>query len=131
LTIANPVLILSTGATGTPAKGLDFTGSLALNGIFAAAASLLGVSSSYPLAGPFTGSGDTFGFDLESSFGLPEKTIGDVIQFSLSKTGAGVSLTSVTQDGSTDQIVAIYLAGQVAVQNSSGTKIALDARASM
>ena len=130
LIITAPLLILS---TGTPAKGLDFTGSLALNGIFAAAATLLGVtsSSSYTLAGPFTGSGDTFGFDLESSFGLPEMTIGDVIQFSLANTGAGVSLTSVREDGSTDQLVAIYLASQVAVQNSSGTKIALEARASM
>ena len=131
LTIAGPLLILSTGASGTPAKGLDFTGSLALNGIFAAAASLLGVSSSYPLAGPLTGSGDTFAFDFESSFGLPEKTIGDAIQFSLSDTGAGVSLTPVTKDGTTEQVIAIYLAGQVAVQNSSGTKIALDARAGM
>lgn len=131
LTIASPLLILSTGATGTPDKGLDFTGSLALNGIFQAAATLLGVASSYPLAGPLTGSGDTFAFDFMSSFGLPDKTIGDAIQFSLSDTGAGVSLTPVTKDGVTEKLIAIYLAGKVAVQNSSGTKIELDARAGM
>ncbi|HET6210954.1 MAG TPA: hypothetical protein VFD94_11250, partial [Jatrophihabitans sp.] len=131
LTLTSPELVLSTGATGTPAKGLSFAGGLTLNGLFAAAASLLGVSASYPLAGQLTGSGDTFAFDLQASFGLPDKTIGEVIQFSLADTGAGVSLTPVTTDGTTDQVVEIYLAAKVGVQNSSGTKIQLGAQAGM
>jgi len=131
LTLTDPSLVLSTGGTATPPAGLTFAGGLNLTGLFAAAASLLGVSDSYPLHGALTGSGDSFAFDLEADFGLPDKTIGDAIQFSLASPGAGVALSPVTVDGKTEQVVELYLGAQVSVQNSSGTKIALGARAGM
>ena len=132
LSHASPVLTLSTGASRHPGQGARLhrlAGSERYLRGGRQPAGGVRPATRWPVQ--LTGSGDTFAFDLESSFGIPEKTIGEAIQFSLSDTGAGVSLTPVTKDGTTEQLVAIYLAGQVAVQNSSGTKIALDARAGM
>ncbi len=118
LALADPKqLILST--VGTPPKGLSFAGTLKLEGLFQAAADLLGISGTYSLHGPISGIRDSFALDLTASFGAGGKTIGPPggIQVALDgdSVGAGVALSTVTSDNVTERSVEIYLGARVMV----------------
>src|SRR3954451_7207438 len=106
LSLENPQLVLSTGASSTPPKGLNFDGTLDLTGIFKAAADLVGASPSYPLAGAIDGSGDTFAFALEADFHMTGKSLLDII--TLESVGVGVALSSVKHDKQVDRLVPLF-----------------------
>jgi LysM repeat protein len=130
LTLKDPALVLSTGGTGKPPEGFAFAGQLELTGLFGAAAGLLGVSADYPLDGAISGQGQEFSLDLDAPFGV-KKTVGSTIQFELENTKAGVALTPVKTKEGIERLVEIYLGATVAVENSDGHALSLDARAAM
>jgi LysM repeat protein len=134
LPLEAPSLTLSTGAAGTPAKGLDFAGTLELTGIFQAVAKLLHLSDGYALTGQIAGSGDDMSFDLQAPFnmGQPPPTIGGMV--TLKDAGAGVALTPVKHNGTPSQETDLYLYGEVDLTNLSGGtphSLPLDLKASM
>ena len=129
LTINSPELLFSTGASGTPAKGLNFDGQLALEGLFGAVATLIGASSTYTLTGAFNQVEGGLSFNLQADLGVPSMTLGGII--TLNHLVAGVSLTPVKQGDSFQQVTQFYLGATVTFSNSQGTQLPLNVQAQM
>ena len=125
LTFDDPTLVFATNAE----EPLSFDGGLELTGIFATAASLVGASGTYPLAGALQGAGKDFGFDLQASLSISGKPIVGMV--TLDGVGVGVSLTSIERDQVVDRLVALYLYATVGIKGADNQQHTLTTRASM
>ncbi|WP_437691785.1 hypothetical protein [Sorangium sp. So ce176] len=127
LDLAAPQLDFATSGQ----KGLSFDGQLALTGIFAALASLMKLSSTFPLTGALTRDAQgNLSFTLEADLGLPAFGIGPIITLQSPRAGVAFART-VGDDGTVDMLVQLYLAATAAFGAEGGTQVIVDIRSAM
>ncbi len=129
LTLANPQLIFSTGGSGTPPAGLNFNGLLALDGLFATIANLIGVADQYALTGAIAYNSIGFNFDLQANLNIPSQTLAGII--TLQNLFAGVALTPMQSDGEAGELTSLYLGATVVFANTNGDELPLGVQAQM